>query len=698
MAIERGGVVALTAGGQGDVRVPDPRPPAGEPADRRLPNWAAACGKTQLAAYYAEAQWHNRAIDLLVWIDASSRASILCGYADAAKAATGTVPAGDLDSVAVSLLDWLAVTERRWLLVLDDLADGAVIEGLWPHGPFGRVVITTRNSSAVAGRALCFDIAALSRREAMSYLVGRLSSDPEQRRGAIDLIEDLDFQPLALSQASAVIANSWTTCADYRDHFISRRRRLAEPAGRTPSAAAVTWIMAVEQGDVLLPGGAVQNCLALAALLDGHGIPVDVFSTTAGSDLVAARENTRIGPEELIRNALTVLDRVGLVTLNRTGAPPTVQINLDVQSAVRASLPPGGLQRVATAAMAALLEAWPQGEQQTRHAQLFRASAAALQRCAAEALWTNGCPLVLIKAGQSFDSAGLIGPAVGFWRDLAAASDRLLGPGHPDSLKLVEHLAHACAAAGRADDAVAAHRRILDARIAALGPQHPQVVAALVSLGRAMAAVGDFTGAIAVLDSTLAEAEHARGSADPDALRVRDELAAVHLEAGQADKAALITRRTLAERERSQGPGHPDTLATRQALAEAYLAGGRIKDALAQYKRVLADTERSDGPGHRDTLRASGALASAYHLAGRMAKALQLYEETKAGCEQALGRSDPDTLAACVNLARGYYAVGRIGHATDLLRDTIARAELVLPSTDPVLRSARESLAAITGD
>jgi hypothetical protein len=50
-------------------------------------------GKTQLAAYHAETLWDARAVDLMVWIDASSRASILSEYVAAASALAGTKPA-----------------------------------------------------------------------------------------------------------------------------------------------------------------------------------------------------------------------------------------------------------------------------------------------------------------------------------------------------------------------------------------------------------------------------------------------------------------------------------------------------------------------------------------------------------------------------------------------------------------------------
>src|SRR5580692_12601312 len=84
-------------------------------------DWLRCTGKTQLAALYAESQWRARSIDLLVWIDASSPASILAGYVEAARGITGTRLPGTAESVAASFLGWLGQTETNWLVVLDDL-------------------------------------------------------------------------------------------------------------------------------------------------------------------------------------------------------------------------------------------------------------------------------------------------------------------------------------------------------------------------------------------------------------------------------------------------------------------------------------------------------------------------------------------------------------------------------------------------
>ena len=63
-------------------------------------NWLGACGKTQIAVIIAESLWRSAAIDALIWITATSRASVLSGFVQASMAATGLEPTGTAESIA----------------------------------------------------------------------------------------------------------------------------------------------------------------------------------------------------------------------------------------------------------------------------------------------------------------------------------------------------------------------------------------------------------------------------------------------------------------------------------------------------------------------------------------------------------------------------------------------------------------------
>ena len=251
------------------------------------PDWLRLSGKTQLAVAAAESLWQSRSVDLLVWAVATSRTSVLAAYAEAAAAISGTSPAGNAELVAARFVGWLNETGRPWLLVLDDLSSTADLRGLWPEGRTGRVLLTTADSAAVPAGTQALPVGMFSNREALNYLMGRLSTDPDRRLGAIDLVKDLGCEPVALVQACAVITSSAWTCRDYHEAFVRRREQMTDPSGARLPAAAVTWTFCFEQADWLSPDVPAQSLLALVALLDGHGIPAAVLSAPAACGYLA---------------------------------------------------------------------------------------------------------------------------------------------------------------------------------------------------------------------------------------------------------------------------------------------------------------------------------------------------------------------------------------------------------------------------
>jgi len=662
-------------------------------------NWLGACGKTQIAVIIAESMWRSGAIDALIWISATNRASVLSGYVQASAAAFGVEPAGTAESLAARLVSWLSATDQSWLVVLDDLQDAADLDGLWPEGPSGRVLVTGTQSSVAAGRRemAVVPVGFFSVREALNCLTERLSVNPAQRQGAIDLIEALGREPLALAQAASVVANSTLACRDYREYFARRRQQIGVAAGEVPSAAAVTWTLSLGQAESLLPGASVRLMLVLAALLDGHGIPGAIFSTPA----VAAYLGGAVTPfspavdPKPAWDALLAIERAGLISVNRAVSPPTILMSSVLQAAIKLAAPANVQEPAARAAASALLEAWPADEPQPWAADRLRVNAASLQASSPDVLWADGCHPVLLRAGRSLDDARLVGPAVEYWRDLSARCDSKLMPGHPDALVVAAHLAAAYLAAGYASEAVHWYQRVLAERGRELAPGHPAIIAARVNLAKALILAGEPADAVAVLQRAVSECEQFRGPGHPDTLNARDDLAAAYQAAGDVSAAARLLSRNLTDRERLQGPRDAETMATRNRLAAACLADGKVKDAISHYKRALSDREKVLGRGHLDTIATTANLSAAYQAAGRMPSAMQMSEQCCADSERVLGPDHADTLARLASLAHLYYAVGRVGDAVTLLRDTAARCERVLPYGDPLIQAIQQSLANI---
>ena len=517
-------------------------------------------------------------------------------------AATGLEPTGTADSVAVRFVSWLGETRQPWLVVLDDLPETVDLTGLWPDGPAGRLLITSPRPAPAVGRpgTRVIPVGFFSTREALNGLSERLSANPVQRQGAIDLVETLGCEPLALGQASAVVASSNLTCRDYRDLFLQRRdeiwtRRRRDPVGghgdldprawsgrnrccraRRSGSCSSSWPCSM----VTAFPAAVFGAQALIAYLGGAATP---FSAAAD-------------PRQ-VWDVLLALERAGLIVINRDVTPPTVLMSSALQEAIKLAAPAEVQEPAARAAASALLEVWPADEPSPWAAASLRANAASLQDSALDALWADGCHPLLLRVGRSLDEARLAGPAVEFWQDLAARCDAKLTPGHPDALAVADHLAAAYLAAGSAEEAVQWYQRVLADRTRELTPGHPAIVAARVSLARALIMAGEPADAVTVMLRAVGEYEQSRGDGHPETLSARDELATAYQAAGDYAAAGRLLARSLADRERLQGPRDPLTMATRERLAAACLAEGKVKDAISQYKRVLSDREKVLGRG-----------------------------------------------------------------------------------------------------
>ncbi|MFC7762463.1 AAA family ATPase [Catellatospora bangladeshensis] len=307
-------------------------------------------GKSQLAA----AAFHRArgGGGLFAWIGASSRQSVLTGYARTWRALAAGLhdrPAGspdgyghDEETQADLLIAWLRTASQPWLLVLDDVDDPAELDGMWPLGDAGRCVVTTRRRDAVLLRpeSRLIQVGMFTPAESAAYLRSRLAADQvaggdgpgivsaasgaELRRdpdgdpvGDPDaaptgpdaelagLAAALGHFPLALSQAAAYLIDTGTSLADYRRLLADRRERLADlfpassPADGHARTVAGTWQLAAQRAAALAKPGTAQRLLELAALLAPRACPsrcCSVRRPAPGSAAPAARRPPRCAP------------------------------------------------------------------------------------------------------------------------------------------------------------------------------------------------------------------------------------------------------------------------------------------------------------------------------------------------------------------------------------------------------------------
>src|SRR6266536_2368558 len=695
----------------------------------RVPAAQGGTGKTQLAVEFTHAMWNTRTVEILIWVNAASRDSIITGFAQAANTVDASQPDEGAETAAARFVSWLAHTRRPWALVIDDLAELGDLEDLWPSGASGRVLITSRlpasafedaaaeggpaqGSTAEGMNLRVVPVAGLNRQALLKHVTYRLSDYPNQRNEALHIAVDPDGPPLALAQATAAMSARRQGCREYRALLAERIGHMPAVPGASPAVLA-TWSIAAECAHELPPTGLAWPALVLAAMLDHRGVPGAVLTSPAACGYIAGRPSTANAADQVtVRAAINNLAQAGLVTIDPGSPVRTVQMHTSVQAAVRAYLPAADLEQVVLAAADALLETWPDGDgagtgavaqgpfQQAQLEQALRDCAATLRASDGGLLWKPEAHPLLFRAGLSLEHSRLSEAAITYWKSMVATSTRLLGPAHANAVVARDRLAAAYEAAGKSADAIAVFQTALAEREQHQGAEHPETIAARAHLAHAYQSAGRPADAIGLYERTvsdsarlLAAAEHHLGVGHPTTLGARASLGAAYAASGRAKDAIGQFQRALSDQERMRGPDHPDTIAARASLASAYRSAGKQKDAIGQYNRVLADRERVSGADHPDTIAARANLAYAYRSAGRLREAVPLYERTLADRMRVQGADHRDTLTARSNLAACYQQARRLTDAIPQYEKALADSERMLGPGDMETLTTRCNLA-----
>ena len=721
--------------------------PGGDP--QASDSWYGGTGKTQLAAAFANKLWAAGELDLLVWLYAGSRDSIVTGYARALADIRVAAPPGKPEAAAAQFLTWLADTGRHWLVVLDDLAEPADADGLWPLGPSGQVLVTTRLSglsprSATPGTARrgapeppveqrTIAVPAFSQREAIDYISAQLNEDPFQAAGSVDLAIALDCLPAGLALAVAYLRDTGQDCRHYRLACAQRKQDLADMIGSDPLAPF--WILAVDRAMQFAPRELAWPALKLAAVLGPAWIPGAVLTSSAACAYVTGRPDVTRGDQANLRAAFENLARIGLVRIEPDDEIRTVAVPAVLQSSLRQTMAPAELRQAVQAAADAVFQSWPEGRAEPDLEQALRDCATSVRRCDELALWNpDGHPL-LVRVGQSLDEARMAETALAYWHDLARRSANDLGARSPFTFQIRERLASAATAAGRTDAAVGLREELaadldkavgwidpqaitaraslavalrtvgrlseaipLSERVVAdsdlvFGPTHAQTTESLRELGSAYRDAERYPEAIRILQRCLAVREQTAGLMHAETVSARRHLAEVYRRAGRADEAISLHQKALAKVENAVGATHPDAVTAREDLAIAYYQARRTDEAAVTYERALAEWQRVPGEGPRHAIAARANLAAIYCLSGRVKEAIPLYESELADLQRVSGPSHPDTLRARRNLAAACHTAKRLPEAVQLGEATLADCERILGPGHQETLTSRANLA-----
>ncbi|KAI1075822.1 FabD/lysophospholipase-like protein [Whalleya microplaca] len=199
-------------------------------------------GKSQTAAKFLDDYGHW--FDIVLWVDASSKQSLEIGF----KNIEGFSEYGYSGGGSIkALLRWLEMTERPWILVLDDVR-GDVSEYI-PRGNKGNVLFTSQNMSMrpkLRSQSIT-KIEVLNEIEAVELLLccARLDvADKKKRAEALELSTALGYLPLALEQAGATLRMRDYEISEYAEILENHRDDLLKASGSEDIPAGLQAVYA----------------------------------------------------------------------------------------------------------------------------------------------------------------------------------------------------------------------------------------------------------------------------------------------------------------------------------------------------------------------------------------------------------------------------------------------------------------------
>jgi tetratricopeptide (TPR) repeat protein len=685
-------------------------------------------GKTQLAIEYA--YHHAQEYQAILWTRADSRDALVSGFVEIARVLNlSERDERDQTVIVEAVKRWLS-QHTKWLLILDNADQPALVTEFLPSPVSGHVLLTTR-AHAMGRLANRIEVDTLDpdpgalvllrRAGLLSLDVPLEQAEENDRLLATQLCQELSGLPLALDQAGAYIEETQCSLQEYLDLYRSYGTELLRHRGGIvedhPNSVATTWSLsfaAIEQRSAT-----AADLLRLCAFLHPDAIPEELFlrgTARLGPTLIS------IGTHPLTLNtALSIINSYSL--LRRKSRERTLSVHRLVQAVLRDTMAEQEQEQWLLQAIAALdavfpnvtHEVWGLCERLLPHV-LTCAAAVASQKhnpelasllyktahylCGraqyeqAEPLFQRALyireqalgpehPLTaypLNGLAELYREQGKYAEAEPLFQRALHIREQALGPEHPDAASTLNGLAELYREQGKYEQAEPLYQRALHIREQALGPEHLQVAYPLNGLAILYKEQGKYAEAEPLLKRALHIWEQALGPEHPQVAHPLNNLAILYKVQGKYAEAELLYQRALYIGEQALGPEHPQVAHPLNNLAELYREQGKYAEAEPLLKRALHIWEQALGPEHLQVSYPLNGLATLYREQGKYAEAEPLYRRALHIREQALGPEYPQVAYSLNGLAILYKEQGKYEQAEPLYRRALRIREQQLGS------------------
>jgi tetratricopeptide (TPR) repeat protein len=647
-------------------------------------------GKTQTAVEYAH--WHSDEYDYIFWASAASREALVSSYVTIAGLLKLPQSAAQDQTLAVDAIKRWFSSNQRWLLILDNADDLAMVREFIPSGKSGHVLLTTR-AGVLGPIARRVEILEMGTDEGALFLLRRAKNiaedasldaavEADQAR-AKEITTQLDGLPLALDQAGAYIEE--TSCglsgylSLYREHAPELLRRRGVLASDHPDPVASTWALSFE--NIEKASSAAAELLRFCAFLHPDGIPEEVFSKGAPElgPVLGLVGSDAFG----LNNAIAEILKYSL--LRRDPNARILEIHRLVQAALKQGMDEATQRLWAECAVRAVDRAFSYVEFSTWALceRLLGQAYACAQLIDQWRLEFPEAANLLNKAGSYLHARGQYTQAEPLHERALSVWERALGPEHPDVATSLNNLAVLYRAQGQYGKAESLYQRALAIDEKSFGPEHPEVATDLNNLAFLLRNTGRVGEAEPLMRRALKIDKKSYGPEHPRVAIDLNNLAQLLKATNRLGEAEPLMRRALEIDEKSYGPEPSRVAIDLNNLALLLQATNRLGEAEPLMRRALEIDEKSYGPEHPDVAQSLNNLAALYRAQGQYGKAEPLYQRALAIWEKALGPEHPDVALSLNDLALLYYNQGQYAKAEPLYGRALAIWEKALGPEHP---------------
>ncbi|KAM0263425.1 hypothetical protein ACHAQJ_001281 [Trichoderma viride] len=680
-------------------------------------------GKTQIALDYAYRRCEDDQCSVF-WVHADSKATFIHDYKTiATKIGIEQTAAADGKDLLKSVRNGIEA-RPSWVLILDnvdnlelfgvgpsnDEAANSIYEYI-PNGRTGTVLWTSRDAriaGTLVGAQRGVEVTSMESGEATKLLEVMRNKEAsfEELDDVETLLRELEWFPLAISQAGAYMRRMKTTASRYLSLLRESKRRWdtlkitefdRHRRPEMPNSVLDTWTVSMER--IQSENRMAYQVLHIVAYLDNQNLPRELIITISKC---SNKDMTR-QPEELeVMFAITRLEEFSFLKERQIeDGGPSYEMHKLVQEAARYRLTMRDLQGVP--AQKTLMqtaeddEAYYTGIALQALSELFPTSdPESWERCERYLAHAIGMGDWAEIGRREADTSELLSKASGYlydrgrWREKALVDQRalklrrkVLGERHPRTLESIASLAAAYHYQGQHEKAKACYKEAIELRQQTLGEKHPDTLRAISLLGAVYQSHGQYKEAEALYKKALELQREVLGERHLHTLQSLASISAVYHYQGYYDKAKPIKIKTLTLQREVLGEKHPLTLWNIGSLAATCQGLGQYKEAKALYQETLDLRRETLGENHPDTLRSITQLGAIYHDLHEYEMAEDLAKEALELEQKILGEEHPYTLQSKHNLAVALRSLGRRNEALTLMQQCVQGRCVVLGPDHP---------------